>query len=96
MKIVWTKRALKQWAETSDYLENEFGIKISNKFGTKLIDKTDSLITQPEQGRKIKKYSNVRRLLIVKRVALHYRIKKQSIEILEIFNQRQNPDKSKY
>ena len=50
----------------------------------------------PEIGWSSDKDETVRKIKIAKHLLLYYRIKKNRLEILDFFDQRQDPDKANY
>ncbi len=94
-KVIWSPLAEKDFAAILDYLFKEWDIKVANNF----IDKTDKLITHisinPKQFQLLNKEIKIRKCVISKHNTIFYRESKNSIEIVRIFDTRQNPMKLK-
>lgn len=93
MKLVWTERAQRRMGEILDYIEREFGAKARQTFREKTQDFTRILIEFPEMGTLEIKEKNLRGFQLTKQTRVFYRVKKDSIVILTLFDSRQNPKK---
>jgi len=98
MNIIWSLRALKSYFIVSDYLQNEWGTTVANKFSEDverlfLVIKKDPHIFEAS-----KKYKNVRKGFLTKHNMMFYRIKprKKEIEILLFWDNRKDPKKRPY
>ncbi len=89
MKIFWTKEALLRLQEIEDYISRDNHI-VAIEFVDKLISVTETLIDYPEKGRIVPELSfeNIREL-IHKNYRIVYLIKKNSIDILTVFEGHQ-------
>ena len=93
-KVLWTKEANENLSKVIKYLEENWTEKEIKKFLTKL-DKHISLIrTQPDSFPKSNNY-NVRRSVLTKQITLYYSIRQETLFIVSIFDNRQNPKKLK-
>jgi plasmid stabilization system protein ParE len=93
-KVLWTKEASENLSKVIKYLEENWTEKEIKKFLTKL-DKHISLIrTQPDSFPKANNY-NVRRSVLTKQITLYYSISQETLFIVSIFDNRQNPKKLK-
>lgn len=79
--------------EILDYIEREFGAKARQTFREKTQDFTRILIEFPEMGTLEIKEKNLRGFQLTKQTRVFYRVKKDSIVILTLFDSRQNPKK---
>ncbi len=93
-RILWTDHALKELAETYNYLETHFTEREMRKLSTE-IDKTLKLISINPSLFPKSELKEVRRIVIKKFNTMYYREKENTIEILSFFSNRQNPDKGK-
>lgn len=95
-KIVWSPQSQQDYTSILEYLENEWDYQTIQKF----IDLTEELITQisinPKQFPIIQKKLKVRKCVITKHNTLFYRARKQHVDILRIFDTRQDPRKLSY
>ena len=77
-----------------DYLISNWSVKTKDNFLTKL-DRTVSLIqTSPKLFPKAQ-FENIRKAVVTKQITIFYRINKDTIEIITLFDTRQNPRKIK-
>lgn len=93
-KILWTDHALKELAETYDYLEKNFTEYEIRKLSTE-IDKTLKLIAINPSLFPLSEFKGIRRIVIKKFNTMYYREKENTVEILSFFSNRQNPDNRK-
>ncbi|WP_298248412.1 type II toxin-antitoxin system RelE/ParE family toxin [uncultured Christiangramia sp.] len=94
-KILWTDHALSELENTIEYLEENWTERELKNFSQEL-DHTIELISKnPELFQVSKKKKNVRKAVVAKFNNLYYRQNNDSIEILSLFSNRQNPDKIK-
>jgi addiction module RelE/StbE family toxin len=95
-EIIWTKNALDDLKDIVDYLKQEWSQKSAEKFIDKCFTKIKILSHYPLIGLPSKKITNARRILISKQQSLYYRIDEDKIFLLDFFDLRQDPEKSKY
>jgi len=92
-QIIWSPLSEKDFENILDYLKRDWDNKVVEKF----IDITDQLIYQisinPKQYPIINKSKRIRKCVITKHNTLFYRDRKDYIEILRIFDTRQDPRK---
>jgi plasmid stabilization system protein ParE len=92
-KIQWTDFALKELADTYEYLELNFSYKELNKLSVeiervlRLISKNPILFPQSDT-------KSVRRVVIKKFNTMYYRESGSTVEILSFYSNRQKPKKS--
>jgi len=95
-QIIWSPLSEKDFENILEYLHNEWDEKVANKF----IDITDNLIKQisinPRQFPLINRNNKVRKCVITKHNTLFYRDRKEQIDILRIYDSRQNPKNLKF
>ena len=85
MKILWTKEALLRLQEIEEYISRDNPIA-AIEFVDKLISVAETLIDNPKKGRVVQELSleNLREL-IHKNYRIVYLVKKNSIDILTVF-----------
>lgn len=96
MKILWRLEAEVSLVKIENYLIGEFGIGVANKFVLKAGEIINSLKEYPYKGQLSAKKGEVRKIRLSKTVVAFYTINKNEIIVLDLFDQRQHPDKSKY
>jgi plasmid stabilization system protein ParE len=92
--IVWTPNALIELEQTIEYLENNFSEKEIKKLAEK-IESVIALISKNPNLFPISENQNIHKAVLLKYNSIYYRIKKENIEILSFFSNRQSPDKRK-
>jgi plasmid stabilization system protein ParE len=93
-KITWTDIATEDFLNIANYLEIEWSDRISENFIIDCYAKLDLLSKAPMIGTASGQYSNVRRILITKNIALYYEVKSQELVFLSFFDVRQAPEKN--
>lgn len=85
MKIFWTKEALLRLQEIEEYISKDNPI-VAIEFVEKLISVAETLIDYPEKGRIVPELSleNIREL-IHKNYRIVYLVKKNSVDVLTVF-----------
>jgi len=85
MKLFWTKEALLRLQDIEEYISRD-NPAVAMEFVDKLISLAETLIDSPEKGRIVPKLSleNIREL-IYKNYRVVYLIKKNSVDILTVF-----------
>lgn len=93
--IRWTDHALFELEDTIDYLEENWTERELKNFSQEL-DRTIELISKnPDLFQPTEKSINVRRAVVAKFNNLYYRQKNETIEILSLFSNRQDPNKKR-
>ena len=94
--IIWSPLSEKDFASILDYLQTNWNDKVVSDF----IEITEGVIGQiasnPTQFPVINKKKQVRKCVITKHNTLFYRDRKENIDILRIFDTRQDPYKLKF
>ncbi len=94
--IVWSDNAKQDVTELVSYLTMNWGEKITNEY----IDLLDELIKQitelPKMYPLIHRRLKIRKCVVSKHNSIYYREKKDFIEIVNVFDTRQNPNKLKF
>lgn len=89
MKLFWTKESLLRLQEIEDYISKDNPVA-AIEFVDKLISVSESLVENSERGRIVPELSieNIREI-IYRKYRIVYLIKKNSIEILTLFEGHQ-------
>ncbi|NJM24790.1 MAG: type II toxin-antitoxin system RelE/ParE family toxin [Bacteroidia bacterium] len=87
-KIVWTKRASHKFNNVIDYLELEWGPKVTRNFARKTFDIIDLISHQPELGTVENQEKMIRGFLLTKHHRLFYRVTSGEIILLNFFDTR--------
>lgn len=85
MKIIWTDESLARLRDIKKYFAQNNPDR-ARQFIQKIIDRTDILISNPQIGRVVPEISRPEiRELFFKNYRIVYRVKKDHIEILTVF-----------
>ena len=91
-QIIWSHFAENDFADILDYLDKNWERKVASNF----IDLTENVLNQisinPKQFPIFYKKSKVRKCVLTKHNTLFYRDTRSSIQILRIYDTRQDPD----
>jgi plasmid stabilization system protein ParE len=95
-KIIWSPQSESDLLQIIDYLNENWEGKVAIKF----IDIIDEIINQislnPRQFPVIQKRKKIRKCVITKHNSLYYRERKEFVDILRIYDHRQDPHKLKF
>ncbi len=94
--LIWTTRARDEYAKLQNYLYGQWGDEITTRV-LKEIDHTINRIKNtPEQFPVFRKVKKVRRCVASPQTSIYFRIiDKDIVEIISVFDNRQNPKKRK-
>jgi plasmid stabilization system protein ParE len=91
--IVWSPASEKDFAGILEYLDSRWGIDVTNRFIDKLDGILEHIKRNPGQYPLIFKKLKIRKCVITKHNTLYYRYNQNQIEILRIYDTRQDPRK---
>ena len=95
-KIIWSPAAEIDLISVLNYLNEKWSLLVATQF----INKVDSIVVliaeEPKLFPIINKKHNVRKCVLTKQNTLYYRENKYSIDIIRLFDSRQDPKKLKY
>ncbi|WP_181308433.1 type II toxin-antitoxin system RelE/ParE family toxin [Rufibacter sp. XAAS-G3-1] len=94
-EIVWTNKALSDLDNIIAYLTNNWTNQEVSKFFVRLDRRINIISQRPLLYPLTNSRKNVRRSVLTPQITIYYRLTKQSVEILTLFNNRQNPAKLK-
>jgi plasmid stabilization system protein ParE len=79
----------------SDYLLENWNLKVRNDFIQKLTAKIEQIAKQPESCPQSSDFKGLYKCVVTKQTTFYYRINfiENEIEIITVFDTRQNPDK---
>ncbi len=97
MKVFVSELAENKLKKLTTYLLEEWNYKVKKDFLTKLTLKIEQISEQPESCQKSEEFGGIYKCVVTKHTSFFYRINfaKEEIEIITIFDTRQNPDKLK-
>ncbi|SHF05081.1 Plasmid stabilization system protein ParE [Psychroflexus salarius] len=92
-KVIISKTAEKKLEKLFEYLTEKWSEKIKIEFIQKLDHNIEIIRNQPEIFPESKKGKKLRRCVITKQTTLYYRFNSKRINVVTIFDTRQNPNK---
>lgn len=95
-EIVWTKRANAKFNKIIQFLEEEWGEKVTANFVRRTFDLLDLLFEYPTLGWLEKPDKEIRGFLITKHNRLFYRIKDEKLILLNFFDTRSGKYRKKF
>jgi plasmid stabilization system protein ParE len=95
VEIIWSKEADSDLDKLKDYLLTNWGQVVLTDFIEKLIESIELVSANPNTFARIPEHWNIRKVLITKHNTLFYWYDNNRIEIVRIFDTRQNPNKLK-
>jgi len=95
MKVFLSELAENKLLKLNDYLLENWSLNVKNDFIKKLTSKIDQISEQPESCPQSSEFKGLFKCVVTKQTTLYYRINldRNEIEIITIFDTRQNPDK---
>ena len=94
-KVIYKKRFQQKFLRLLNYLNLEWGIKVTDDFIATFQIRITNLISNPNIGKQ-STVLEVRSLLITKHNRLYYRLRNNTIEILNMYDTRINPKNNPY
>lgn len=95
-EITWSPAAEKDFVTILEYLEVRWNNRIVKRFINKVDDSIDLIVEYPKIFPLINEELQIRKSVITRQNTLFYREKNASIEIVRLFDTRQDPNKLKF
>jgi plasmid stabilization system protein ParE len=95
-KVIFSPDVLNGLDAIVFYLERNWSKAVAKKFLLLFYEKVDIIASNPAIGRKSSKYSSIRKMLITKHNMLYFEVFPDRIELLQVFDTRQDPAKNKF
>ncbi len=95
-KVIYKKRFLNKLLKLLDYLKTEWNEDIANTFINNLQKRLRTLSQQPYIGVPSSVIKPVRSILLTKHNRMFYRIKEDTIEVINMYGTRSNPKKNPF
>lgn len=93
-KVIWSPASEEDLYNILEYLQLHWNQTVITKFINRIDDSVGLILLDPEMFPLINKQLNIRKLVVTKHNTLYYRIaKNKNIEIVRLFDSRQDPDK---
>jgi plasmid stabilization system protein ParE len=95
MEVFLSNQAEMKLLQLNNYLLYKWNAKVRDEFIEKLTQKINLIATQPESCPQSKDFNGLYKCVVTKQTTFYYRIlfDKNEIEVVTIFDTRQNPDK---
>jgi len=90
-EIRLSKRAMKKLDSLLGYLEEEWSSKVKHEFVLKLDKSLKQIQKQPDSFPESEKIKGLRKCVVTKQTTVFYKYSKTSIDVVTIFDNRQNP-----
>ena len=94
--IIWNRRASNNFNSIIEYLQKEWGDRVTKSFVTRTYQIIEFLALHPEMGFVENTEKQIRGFVITKHNTLYYRIEDQKIVLLNFFDNRQHPNKKTF
>ena len=95
-KVIWSPSAEKDFELILDYLQLKWNQKIINSFINKIDDNINLILEDYKIFPVINEELQIRKSVISKQNTLYYREKSGTLEIVRLFDSRQDPNKLKF
>lgn len=95
MNVFLSQLAESKLLKLSEYLLENWNLKIRDQFIERLSEKINQISSQPTSCPQSTKFKGLYKCVVTKQTTFYYRISDESneIEIITIFDTRQNPNK---
>ncbi|TKG91976.1 type II toxin-antitoxin system RelE/ParE family toxin [Puteibacter caeruleilacunae] len=94
-RIILTKRAESKLIKLLEYLEQNWSVRIRNKFLKKLRKSLNVLKEQPDSFPKSIENRGLHRYVMTKQTTIYYRFDLENLYVITFFDTRQNPRRLK-
>ena len=95
-KIRYNKTYLKELKVIAGWLEKKWSKKTADDFVKEVYNKIHNLSITPFAGTITQKSPDIRKLVITKHNKVYYRVKGNTITVLNLFETKLNPKRNKY
>ena len=93
MKIIWSKTSELTFDEIINYIENKFGILVSENYYSDVISTVEDIKNNPELFPIYQIQSATRKAVINKKTILYYQIQDTNINLLAFYDVRKGVHK---
>jgi plasmid stabilization system protein ParE len=94
--IIWNRRASNNFNAIIEYLQGEWGERVTRNFVTRTYQIIELLAANPEMGSVEHFEKQIRGIVITKHNTLFYRIEEEKLILLNFFDNRQDPKKKDF
>ena len=93
MEIEWSERARLDLQNIAEYLTRNWSLDVLFRFESKLDESIQRVIQNPKSFQLAKSQIGLRKIVITKHNTIYYKVNDFKIEIVRLFDTRQNPKK---
>ena len=93
MNVFLSESAEKKLLNLNNFLLENWDLKVRNDFTKRLTDKIIQISSQPESCPQSTKFKGIYKCVVTKQTTFYYRSYMDEIEIITVFDTRQNPNK---
>jgi len=93
--LIWSDRALDEYNKLQNYLYAEWGDEITQRVIGEITQTIARIQNSPEQFPFFRKNRKIRRCVASPQTSIFFNVNKNRIEIMSVFDNRQNPKKRK-
>jgi len=94
-RLIWSLRAVENLKKIINYLEENWTEKEIKNFSIKLNSYLTIIGKRPKTFPAAKSKQNIRRAVVTKHITLYYKVEDDTIRLIALFDNRQNPKKRK-
>lgn len=95
-QVIWSPQSENDLLQILDYLHKNWEAKVAVKFIDIIDEAVNQISRNPRQFPIIQKEKEIRKCVITKHNSLYYRERKEFVDILRIYDNRQYPQKLKF
>ena len=93
MKVVLSPTARRKLENLLEYLQEEWSVNVKLEFMAKLDKSIEQISTHPKSCPESQRFKGLHKCIVTRQTSLYYRIGKKEIEVITLFDNRQDPDK---
>lgn len=95
MKVVLSPTARRKLENLLEYLQEEWSVKVKLEFMVKLDRSIEQISTHPKNCPESQRFIGLHKCVVTRQTSLYYRVGKNEIEVITLFDNRQDPDERK-
>ena len=93
LKVYFSPLAEKKLSLLLDFVEREWSKKERNELLEKILSSFQRVATYPESSPKSQSFTSLHKCVLSKHTSYFYRFNSDELEIITVFDNRQNPEK---
>jgi len=96
VRIEWTERVFQDVETIVSYIESEWSATVADGFLELVKERVQTLSKYPFMGMASGRYPSIRSIKLSKHNRLYYRLENDRLDLLNVFDLRQHPNKNLY